>query len=107
MSSTKDVAAIAADAQWLPAHWDQSRDTIRFACIPRQTHRALSFLADQYIDPLHPATVSAGIAQLAGGARSITAPNYIFHSAFCCSTSARSGPRHSRALDGLERTRKS
>ena len=84
MSPNKDPASVVVDAQWLPAHWHEARDVIDFAWVPRDRHPQLSFLSDQYLRELEPATVSLGLGDLSG----VTPhqAHYIFHSAFCCST---------------------
>jgi hypothetical protein len=85
MSPKKDLASVLGDAEWLPAHWDQPVGAIQFARVPRETHSRLTFLSDQYLREIEPPVVQAAVADLSS-ADPATAPHYIFHSAFCCST---------------------
>lgn len=85
MSPKKDLASVLADAEWLPAHWDMAQDAIQFAWIPRNTHSGLTFLSDEYLREIQPPIVAAPLSQV-NAAVPTTAPHYVFHSAFCCST---------------------
>jgi hypothetical protein len=85
MSPKKDLASVLADAEWLPAHWDQVAGTIQFAFVPREAHARLTFLSDQYLREIQPEVATIPIAETSGS-KPPTATHYIFHSAFCCST---------------------
>jgi hypothetical protein len=85
MSPKKDLASVLPDAEWLPVHWDIAQDAIHFARIPRETHPRQTFLSDEYLREIQPAVVVAPLSQVNAAVPS-TAPHYIFHSAFCCST---------------------
>src|SRR5215203_5538403 len=87
MSPPNDLASVVTDPQWLPFNYDAQRSALEFAWIPREQHRELTFLADEYVRDLHPPTRTATIAEARGAAASLdAAPHYIFHSAFACST---------------------
>jgi hypothetical protein len=86
MSPKNDPGSIAADPEWLPSHWDEQRGALQFAWLPRDAHARLTFLADEYLRELAPPAETVPIAALAGADLSDSAPHYIFHSAFCCST---------------------
>jgi hypothetical protein len=85
MSPKKDLASVLADAQWLPAHWDPAADSIQLAWVPRDRHSKLTFLADQYLREIQPSAASVPMADVSNNAAT-SAPNFVFHSAFCCST---------------------
>lgn len=85
MSPKKDLASVLADAEWLPAHWDMAQDAIQFAWIPRDRHPRLTFLSDEYLRESQPPVVVVPLSQVSAAVPT-TAPHYIFHSAFCCST---------------------
>jgi hypothetical protein len=87
MSPKNDLASVIADPRWLPAHWDSTQQKIDFAWLKRSDHSKLPFLSQQYLSPLAPPAASfpmGAVAEASG--RLEGGPNYIFHSAFCCST---------------------
>lgn len=87
MSPKNDLESVIADPQWLPLQYDWQRSAIGFAWIPRAKHAELTFLADEYVKQLGPPARGATVAEVEARAPSLTdAPNYVFHSAFCCST---------------------
>jgi hypothetical protein len=44
---TPPVEDLAADPRWFPLRYDPGRDDIHFAWLPREAHRALSFLKEE------------------------------------------------------------
>jgi hypothetical protein len=85
MAATPDLAAIAADPNWLPNRYDESRDLIHFVRLSREEHRAVTFVTDEYIRPDAPRLVlgRSDVMAVAGPPAPL---HFIFHSAFCCST---------------------
>lgn len=85
MAATPDLAAIAADATWLPNRYDESQDLIHFVRLTREQHRAVTFITDEYIPAEAPRLVlrRSDVAAAAGPPAPL---HFIFHSAYCCST---------------------
>jgi hypothetical protein len=80
-----DVAKIVQDAAWLSHRYDAVQDSIHFHHLPREKHRAATFLTDEYLGDLGAPTVIDRKRALA--AMPERAPiHYVFHSAYCCST---------------------
>lgn len=76
---------IVRDGSWLAHRYDPVQDAIHFLSVPRDAHRAATFLTDEFLGDADPPTVIGRKAALA--AQSERAPiHYIFHSAYCCST---------------------
>jgi hypothetical protein len=76
---------VARDPVWLPHRYEPSMDTVHFAHVPREAHRRATFLIDEQLPLAGEPIVLRRQEVLA--ARPTQAPiNYIFHSAFCCST---------------------
>jgi hypothetical protein len=88
MSPKNDPASVIADAQWLPSHWDRAANTLQFAWLARADHSDLTFLADEYLQQAQPPVVTLPLPEVQAASAAIVAPalNYVFHSAFCCST---------------------
>ena len=80
-----ETAKIVQDAAWLSHRYDPVRDAIHFLHAPRETHRAATFLTDEYLGDIGaPKVINRKQALAAMPER---APiHYIFHSAYCCST---------------------
>lgn len=77
-------AAIARDPAWFPHRYDPGHDAVHFRHVPRDVHRAVTFVTDEYLPPGQPAVIRMADAMAAMPA---TAPlHFILHSAFCCST---------------------
>lgn len=80
-----DIANILRDAAWLGHRYDPVRDAVHFLNIPREKHRAATFLTGEYLGEVGSPAVIDRKAALA--AMPQPAPiHYIFHSAYCCST---------------------
>jgi hypothetical protein len=87
MSLKNDPASVIADPQWLPSRWDRQAGTLQFVRLSRADHDSITFLGDEYLAPLQRPTVTLGLSQVLVAGRPPGAPaQYIFHSAFCCST---------------------
>lgn len=85
MSSSDDPATLLSSPEWLPSHWLRPANAIEFVRLERETHARLTFLSDEYLEPLQLRTATLPI----GGVQALpaaTAPQYIFHSAFAAST---------------------
>jgi hypothetical protein len=85
MAATPDLAAVAADAAWLPNRYDESEDLIHFVRLTREGHRAVTFITDDYIPADSPRLV-LGRSDVVAAAGPPAPLHFIFHSAYCCST---------------------
>lgn len=76
---------LGTDSDWLAHRFDGARGIVRFLRVPREDHRAATFLDDEYLGAREHLDVPVGdLASMDFGA---AAPvHFIFHSAFCCST---------------------
>jgi hypothetical protein len=87
MSLKNDPASIVADPQWLPARWDRQGERLHFAWMPRSAHSEVTFLGDEYLAQLRPPSATLALFEVvAAKPPEAPPPQYIFHSAFCCST---------------------
>ena len=83
--SRPDIAKVVQDASWLSHRYEPVEDAIHFLRVPRELHRAATFLTDEYLGDAGPPVIIERQAALA--AMPARAPlHYIFHSAYCCST---------------------
>lgn len=79
------IAAIVADASWLAHRYDTVGDRVHFVHVPREMHRAATFLTDEYLSGHERPTVVARADAVAAASQG--APlHFVFHSAYCCST---------------------
>ena len=79
------VTSTARDPQWLAHRYDPSHDAVHFINLPRDEHRAATFLIDEHLPPGREPVVLR--RQDAVAARPATAPiHFLFHSGYCCST---------------------
>ncbi len=78
-------AEIAHDPRWLAHRFDEAADAIRFRLVPREAHRAATFLTDEHMgeEPM-PFVLPRGEAVALASDPSPV--HFIFHSAFCGST---------------------
>ena len=80
------ITSLACDPAWLPHRIIDGDRAFRFVHAPRDVHRGVTFLDDEYLDPALP-RVDALQAELAAAAIASEAPaHFIFHSAFARST---------------------
>jgi hypothetical protein len=87
MNSSDDPATLLSSPNWLPSHWLRSADGIQFVRLERREHEQLTFLSDEYLQPLRPQTATLALSDLEAAALpAAPAPQYIFHSAFAAST---------------------
>ncbi|MFL6722199.1 MAG: hypothetical protein ACJ8FT_10420 [Sphingomonas sp.] len=87
MSPKNDLPSVLSSPEWLPSHWDNARGKVKFEWIARDRHGQLTFLGDEYLQPLSLPSVAKSLGELtSAGMPQPSAPHYIFHSAFCCST---------------------
>ena len=87
MSLKNDAASVVGDPEWLPSRWDRQANTLQFVHLSRADHDSVTFLGDEYLAKLEPASVTLGLPEIAAAnAARPPSPHYIFHSAFCCST---------------------
>jgi hypothetical protein len=78
-----DTAAILGNANWLPHRVDRGANVVTLLHVPRDVHRSVTFLDDQYLKQR--AAASVPISELAIASRQ-DGLHFVFHSAFCCST---------------------
>jgi hypothetical protein len=76
---------VAADSDWLPHRYDESRDEVHFLRLSREAHRSVTFITDEYLDSGAPRRV-VGRRDAAASAGPAAPLHFIFHSAYCCST---------------------
>lgn len=80
-----DPAAIVGDPTWLAHRYDPAQDQFHFVRATRADHDAATFLTDEYL----PAGGDVVVVprQAARSLAASPAPlNFLFHSAYCCST---------------------
>jgi hypothetical protein len=85
MAAAPDLAAVAADAAWLAHRYDESQDAVHLLRLPREEHRAVTFITDDYLPAEAPRLVLRR-RDLAAAAPPPAPLHFIFHSAYCCST---------------------
>lgn len=80
-----DPNVVPRKPEWLAHRYDAVGDRFHFVEVPRERHREIPFLTDEYLPGAQSPLVLGRSAALAAAAPA--APlHYIFHSAFCCST---------------------
>lgn len=79
------IPALARDANWLAHRYDPGHDAVHFIPLPRDGHRAATFITDEHLPKnLIPQVVRRDAAIAAAPP---AAPiHFVFHSAYCCST---------------------
>lgn len=80
-----DLAAIARDCSWFAHRYDPEHDAVHFLRMSRDVHRAATFVTDDYL----PAGLQKLVLPRAAIFEATPTPKpaqFIFHSAFCCST---------------------
>jgi hypothetical protein len=83
-NSDQDVARIVRDPLWLPHRYDPEFDAVHFVKLSRADHRAMTFLIEAEI-PADAAKVVIDRRKAVAAAASGRL-NFVFHSAYCCST---------------------
>ncbi len=80
-----DANSVVGQAQWHAHRYDPVYDAFHFRHVPRDLHRTVTFLTDEYLPAGDPPVVVKRVEAIA--AAPPPAPlHFIFHSAFCCST---------------------
>ena len=80
-----DANSVVRDPVWHAHRYDPVYDAFQFRHVPRELHRSVTFLTDDYLPADGPPVVVKRVDAIA--AASPPAPvHFIFHSAFCCST---------------------
>lgn len=80
-----DPNSVPRKPEWLAHRYDAVGDRFHFVEVPRERHRDIPFLTDEYLPGAQSPVVLGRSAALAAAAPA--APlHFIFHSAFCCST---------------------
>ena len=75
---------IAPDPDWLAHRYDPGQDAFHFLRVPREVRQNVPFLTDDHLTGLGaPVVIRRGDCNLTGSAPRL---NFIFHSAYCCST---------------------
>lgn len=85
MALDSKVSRIVGDAEWLCHRYDPQHDAFHFIQTPREVHRRVTFLTDEYLPKGPPPVVvrrKDAVAEIGQPAPL----NFIFHSAFCLST---------------------
>jgi hypothetical protein len=78
------ILRVVGDPSWFPHRYDPGHDAVHFRHLPREIHRAATFLTDEYL-PAGEAVVVRRSDAIANAPE--PAPlHFIVHSAFCCST---------------------
>ncbi len=83
--ATTSIDDIVRDPNWLADRYDAEHDAIHFRRVDRDQHRAATFLTPEYLgEAVNPIAIKRSDVNAIAHAG---APlNFIFHSAFCCST---------------------
>ena len=79
-----EILRMVRDPFWFADRYDPGNDAFHFRHLPRETHRAATFLTDEYLPAAVPAAIGRADA-MASGAQ-VAPLHFVFHSAFCCST---------------------
>lgn len=85
MSVARNLTDIIDDASYLVHRYDEMADAFRFLPVPRDVHRACTFITDEHLPDVENYSLHkrADVAQLSHHSAPL---NFIFHSAYCCST---------------------
>jgi hypothetical protein len=76
---------LLGDAAWLAHRYDPGHDAVHFVSVPRDAHRAATFLTDAFL----PAGLEPLVIRRAEALALAPPPaplHFVFHSAYCCST---------------------
>ena len=80
-----DATSVVGQVLWHAHRYDPVHDAFQFRPIPRDLHRSVTFLTDEYLPAGDPPIVVKRVEAMAAAPK--PAPlHFIFHSAFCCST---------------------
>jgi hypothetical protein len=85
VKANNDIATIAADPMWLPHRYDPGYDAFHMLHVPRDVHRKVTFLTDEYL-PAGGQKIVIRRSDALSGLAPAAPLHFIFHSAFCCST---------------------
>lgn len=80
-----DAATVACDPLWFAHRYDPGQDAVHFLLLPREVHRAATFITDEYL-PADAAKLVLHRREVMAVAPPPGPVHFIFHSAFCCST---------------------
>jgi len=80
-----DIARIAQDPLWFAHRYDPGHDAVHFVRLPRDIHRAATFVTDEYL-PADAAKLVLHRHAVMAAAAAAAPLHFIFHSAYCCST---------------------
>ena len=84
--ASPDLAEVIANGRWLAHRYDEIADAFRFRFVDREAHRAATFLTDAELGPGEELAFDRRAVAAALAERRDPAPQFIFHSAYCCST---------------------
>ena len=84
-SRPPSIADVARDPRWLAHRYDPGHDAVHFRVTPREAHRGATFITDDYLPPVD-APIVLRRADAVAAAPEPAPIQFIFHSAFCCST---------------------
>lgn len=80
-----DAAPIVADPDWLAHRYDPTKDHVHFVRASRDDHRVATFLTNEHL-PTGADVAAVDRAAAVAAAEPPARLNFIFHSAYCCST---------------------
>lgn len=83
--SLSSLEELLADPAWLAHRYDMRRDSFVFRYVPREVHRTVTFITDDYLPADAPERIERRDSCIAANPPA-TAVHFIFHSAYCCST---------------------
>ncbi len=81
-----DLDSIIGDGRWLAHRYDEQADAFRFRWNDREAHRAATFLTDAELGAGREVAFDRRAVAEALAGRTDPPPQFIFHSAYCCST---------------------
>lgn len=84
MTLSTPIGRIVGDPAWLAHRYDPGQDAVHFRHVPRDVHRAATFVTDEYLPAGDPIVLR--LADSVQAVQAVAPIRFLFHSAFCLST---------------------